>query len=168
VVQQRAFTVKSSETNNFQRIGAVSNTRVGSDFEAIARSILFSAGIVVEPRFSIPIGIGPFKKGHAFDLGASIPKILVECKSHRWTTGGNMPSAKMTVWNEAMYYFALAPEDYRKILFVLRDYSASRGETLAQYYVRRHRHLIPADVEIWEYDELSKKAEPLAIARIPT
>ena len=28
----------------------------------------------------------------------------------------------MTVWNEAMYYFAMA-EDYKKILFVLRDYS---------------------------------------------
>ena len=28
-----------------------------------------------------------------------------------------MPSAKMTVWNEAMYYFHIAPKQYRKIMF---------------------------------------------------
>jgi hypothetical protein len=59
----------------------------------------------------------------------------------------------MTIWNEAMYYFALAPEDYRKILFVLRDYSEKRGETLAEYYIRTYDHLVPDQVEFWEYDE---------------
>lgn len=47
----------------------------------------------------------------------------------------------------------MAPENYRKILFVLRDYSEKKGETLAEYYIRTHDHLIPDDVEIWEYDE---------------
>ena len=31
-----------------------------------------------------------------------------------------MPSAKMTVWNEAMYYFHIAPALYWKIFFVLK------------------------------------------------
>lgn len=49
----------------------------------------------------------------------------------------------MTVWNEAMYYFLLAPIEYRKILFVLKDYSPKRKGTLAEYFVRTNKHLIP-------------------------
>ena len=78
----------------------------------------------------------------------------MECKSHTWRKGGNVPSAKMTVWNEAMYYFLLAPGGFRKVLFVLKDFSEKRGESLAEYYIKNHGHLIPDDVEIWEYDGL--------------
>ena len=92
------------------------------------------------------------KKERKFDLGSANPPLLVECKSHRWTSGGNVPSAKITVWHEAMYYFSLAPKEFRKVLFVLRDFSDKRGETLAEYYIRNHGHLIPDDVEILEYD----------------
>ena len=52
-----------------------------------------------------------------------------------------------------MYYFLVAPPGFRKILFVLRDMSEWRQETLAEYYIRTYRHLIPEDVEIWEFDE---------------
>ena len=92
------------------------------------------------------------KKQRQFDLGSDDPPYLVECKSHKWTSGGNVPSAKMTVWNESMYLFLLAPAGYQKILFVLRDFNEGRGESLADYYVRNYSHLIPYDVEIWEYD----------------
>jgi len=146
----------ADENNKFQRIGAVSNTHVGSDFEAVARAHLLATGLAVEPRFSVLIGVGANKKNRLFDLGSSSPKIIVECKSHRWTIGGNMPSAKMTVWNEAMFYFSLAPHDYRKILFVLRDFNVRKQETLAHYYLRIHGHLIPEGVEIWEYDDSTK------------
>ena len=61
-----------------------------------------------------------------------------------------MPSAKLTVWNEAMYYFAVAPTQYRKILFVLKSIRGS--ESLAQHYIKRYEHLIPPGVELWEYD----------------
>jgi len=70
-------------------------------------------------------------------------KIIIECKSHRWTSRDNVPSAKLTVWNEAMYYFHLAPAEYRKIFFILRDYSNKRHETLGEYYIRTYGHLIP-------------------------
>jgi len=149
------------DINNFQRIGSISNTRVGSDFESIAQAVLATAGIQVEKRFRLPVGINAKKKVHSFDLGSASPPIIVECKSHRWTTGGNMPSAKMTVWNEAMYYFSVAPTEYRKILFVLRDHHQKRGVTLAEYYLDRHSHLIPEGVEIWEYDEGSGGATVL-------
>ncbi len=84
-----------------------------------------------------------------FDLGNLTQKIIVECKSHKWTTGENIPSAKLTVWNEAMYYFVAAPKGFRKIMFVLRDYSSKRNKTLAEYYVQTYSHLIPKDVELW-------------------
>jgi len=60
-----------------------------------------------------------------------------------------MPSAKITVWNEAMYYFHLAPTSFRKIFFVLKN--VRRQESWAEYYLRLYRHLIPDDVEVWEY-----------------
>jgi hypothetical protein len=60
-----------------------------------------------------------------------------------------VPSAKITVWNEAMYYFYLTPKEYRKIFFVLKH--SRNDETLAEYYLRNYRHLIPSGVEFWEY-----------------
>ena len=54
-----------------------------------------------------------------------------------------------------MYYFLVAPPGFRKILFVLKDLGDRRQETLAEYYIRTYRHLIPRDVEIWEFDESS-------------
>ncbi|MDZ7840864.1 MAG: hypothetical protein U5R46_08610 [Gammaproteobacteria bacterium] len=106
--------------------------------------------------FPVSLGANADKKYRKFDLGTEEPPVLVECKSHRWTSGGNIPSAKITVWNEAMYYFYLAPQKFRKVLFVLRDYSKRRGESLAEYYVRNYGHLIPDGVEIQEFEEATK------------
>lgn len=144
--------------DNFQRVGSISNAHVGSDFEETAQGIFASQGLWLEKNFSLLVGIGKKKKEHRFDLGSTSPRVIVECKSHKWRAGNNVPSAKMTVWNEAMYYFATAPEGYQKILFVLRDYNPKKKETLAEYYIRMHEHLIPNEVEIWEYDEVTRKA----------
>lgn len=138
----------------YQRLGSDSNTQVGNDFERTARTFFASQGVELQPGHPLELGVAAFKKAHAFDLGSASPRILVECKCHRWTRpGDNVPSAKLTVWNEAMYYFLLAPADYRKVLFVLRDLRGSQGESLATYYIRTYGHLIPAGVEIWEYDD---------------
>jgi len=147
----------------FQRIGSISNAQAGRDFEVAAKGFFQSQGLPLELNVKVPVGIGALKKEHAFDLGCERQKTIVECKSHKWTSGGNVPSAKLTVWNEAMYYFLAAPEGYRKIMFVLRDFSEKRSETLAQYYLRTYRHLVPSDVEFWEYNEINKHAEKLAL-----
>ena len=97
------------------------------------------------------------KNAVLFDLGSENSKVVVECKCHTWTSGNNAPSAKMSTWNEAMYYFQICPPGYRKIFFVLR--SVKDGQTLSEYYIRRHKELIPDDVEIWEYDTNLEKAE---------
>ena len=65
----------------------------------------------------------------------------------------------MTTWGQAMYLFYATPTGYRKIFFVLKDYSPKRQETLADYYIRTKPHLIPKDVEIWEFDENTNTAE---------
>lgn len=143
--------------NNFQRVNSISNAHVGRDFEKVAQEYFRQQGIILSKNVGLPVGVNNYKKNRAFDLGNTsndTEKVIVECKSHRWTSGDNVPSAKLTVWNEAMYYFLLAPTEYRKVFFILRDYSEKRKETLGEYYLRTHIHLIPEDVEIVEYDEI--------------
>lgn len=117
-------------------------------------------GIQLKPNYRLPIG-SVTKKFHRFDLGSDHPAVLVECKSHGWTSGGNSPSAKFSIWNEAMYYFHLAPWYYRKIMFVRRHLRNSWEETLAQRYLRLHRHMVPEGVEFWEFDELTRAGSRL-------
>jgi hypothetical protein len=143
---------------NFQRNGSISNTHVGLDFEKVAIEYFQSQGLHLQKKLILPIGIGQKKKNHSFDLGNSEQKVIVECKSHKWTEGDNVPSAKMTVWNEAMYYFYCCPVEYRKIMFILKDYSVKRKQTLAEYYVRTYSHLIPENVELLEYDYQKSEA----------
>lgn len=144
---------------NHQRVGAVSNAHAGREFEAIAHAHFL--GIEqwrLQPNFSVPVGVNGRKKMHRFDLGCEEPPVLIECKSHNFTVSGNMPSAKITVWNEAMYYFHLAPERYRKVLFVLEAVHQRQSESLATCYVRNYGHMIPAGVEIVEYNVRTKRA----------
>ena len=61
----------------------------------------------------------------------------------------------MTVWNEAMYYFHLAPRKFRKIPFVLHDRRKQHGESLLSYYKRTYVHMIPKEVEFFEWDEVT-------------
>lgn len=147
--------------NNFQREGAVSNSHVGRDFEKASKDYFEATGLRLDENIELPVGLNGKKKKHAFDLGSLEEKVIVECKAHRWTTGDNVPSAKMTVWNEAMYYFLVSPADYRKIFMVLKDYSNKRNETLAEYYLRTYSHLIPDGVEIWEFDMTTARATKL-------
>jgi hypothetical protein len=145
------------ETYNFQRIGAKNNTHAGNEFEALVGQFFANQGMILSTNFSVPLGVADLKKSRRFDLGSENPPVLVECKSHNWTVGRNVPSAKMTVWNESMYYFHIAPERYRKILFCLK--SMRNAESLASYYVRCYPHLIPLAVELWEYSIDTHSAE---------
>lgn len=138
-----------SDINNFQRVGSLSNAHAGSDFEEIAKDFFAKQGILLTRNFVVPVGVGAAKKNHRFDLGSASPATLVECKSHTWTQGGNVPSAKITVWNEAMYYFHIAPSEYRRVFFVLKH--SRRELSLAAYYLRNYQHLVPPSVEVWEY-----------------
>jgi hypothetical protein len=150
-------------SKQFQRIGSRSNAHVGNDFEITALEFFRKEELTLERNVKIQVGIEDITKEHAFDLGCAEQKIIVECKSHKWTSGGNVPSAKLTVWNEAMYYFVATPKGFRKIMFVLYDFNEKRKETLAQYYLRTYKHLVPSDVEFWEYNESNLHAEKLCL-----
>jgi hypothetical protein len=144
---------------NHQRIGAISNAHAGREFEADALAYFANEeGLTLSTSFPVSLGVNNLRKLHRFDLGCKEPAVLVECKSHNWTETGNMPSAKVTVWNEAMYYFLLAPKHFRKILFVLEARHARQPETLAEYYARINGHLIPQDVSIVEFNPITKSA----------
>ncbi|NQW23114.1 MAG: hypothetical protein HQ475_06690 [SAR202 cluster bacterium] len=142
---------------NHQRIGSISNSHVGREFENLALEILTQKGIHLRSNHSINVGLGDRKKAHKFDLGSDDPAVIVECKAQTWTSGDKVPSAKMKNWSEAMFYFAIAPQKYRKIFFIQKSVRHSNGETLGAYYLRTHFHLIPENVEFWECDPETKE-----------
>lgn len=142
--------------NNFQRIGSLSNTHAGREFEEAARLFFAANGIALQSGFSVEIGY-KMKKPHKFDLGSEDPPILVECKSYTWTSGGNSPSAKIRGMNEVMLLFSVAPVRYRKILFVLKH--RRNQVSLATHYIKTQSHLIGPNIEIWEFDFNQKTGE---------
>jgi len=144
----------------FQRKGGKSNAHVGRAFEVATQAFFLTQGLPLQLDVKLSIGLNG-QKPHSFDLGNLDEKVIVECKSHTWTEGGNVPSAKITAWNQAMYFFHVSPAGYRKIMFVLEDFSSKRNETLGQYYIRTNNHLIPPDVELWEFDDTTGTANRL-------
>jgi hypothetical protein len=140
---------------SYQRMGAVSNSHVGRDFEIRVRRILESRGIRTEFDHRIAVGLRGRKKEHRFDLGSESPKVIVECKCQTWTMSGGTPSAKLKNWAEAMFYFHLAPPDYRKIFVVERSLRPRDSQSLLTYFMRTQDHLIPDGIEFWEVERHS-------------
>jgi hypothetical protein len=120
------------------------------EFEKRVQLYFESKGLGLKPEFRVEIGACDIKKGHKFDFGCDDPAVLIECKCHTWMKGVKVPSAKMTIWTEAMYFFSLAPKKYRLIFAVDRELRGT--ESLVAYYLSQSRHLVPAGVEIWEFD----------------
>lgn len=148
--------------SNNQRTGAPNNAYVGKEFEEIAKKVIENQlDTILKSDYSLDVGFSDKKNRHKFDLGNK--DIIVECKSHRWTSGNNVPSAKLTVWNEAMLYFYLAGKEYRKIFFFEKSEREKNKkiETLGEYYIRNKNNLIPDGVEFWEYDIEKKEVKVL-------
>lgn len=134
--------VRSSRKNK-------NNPRAGALFEQKVQKYFLSKNkIHLENQVPFLLGIRKIKRLHKFDLASKKERIIVECKSYTWTVGGNSPSAKFGFLNEVMFYFSLAPKDYRKVL-VMRKHKRN-GVSLANHYLKNHEHLIPGRVEIWE------------------
>jgi len=129
--------------------GEKSNFQIGKEFEEKALKYFRKKGIELERQYKIEIGLD-CKKKHKFDLWNN--DTIVECKAMKWTKTENNPAAKMASWNEAMYYFFLAPKKYKKIFFAKRHYSPKRKKTLLEYYIETFAHLIPNDVILYDYD----------------
>lgn len=136
--------------SNFQRDGSIGNSHVGRAFELRAQKILAAHGLSLELNHKVPCNLCNLKKDHAFDLESETTKLIVECKSQTRTASGNVPSAKMKNWSEAIYNFHMAPPECRKIFFVEKSPRAGREETLLGYFRRTQAHMIPHDIEFWE------------------
>ena len=127
----------------------MTNTFKGSKFEEVTKLLLEEyLQEKLEEQKKVEIGFEE-KKEHRFDLGNS--NYLIECKAYEWTKENNSPSAKLSTLRETLYYFFLAPKNYKKIL-VLKKSGVKNGETVLDYFIRLNYHLIPKDVEIFEID----------------
>lgn len=105
--------------NNFQRKGSISNAHVGNVFEDKIKSFFSKQGIELSRGVALDIGVDGKKKKHKFDLGNLENKIIVECKSHTWTVTENVPSAKITTWDQAMYFFMRLLQSSKRYLSFL-------------------------------------------------
>ena len=82
-------------TETFRTSGT---TNPGAAFEGTVKA--FSkrlVGIELKYSFSVEVGVGEQKKAHKFDLGNDNPPIMVECKAHKWTESGNVPSFEIVI-----------------------------------------------------------------------
>ena len=139
-----------------------SNRHKGDAFAKGVGEFLKSLGHNIQPEYQVRIGIGPTNvKTHKFDWGNE--SLLLECKAYDWTESRNVPSAKLTTVTEVMLYFLCAQKPFRKMLFMLATERRPKGnsETLAEYYLRMNGHLIPDDVEVYEFDPDSLLAKQL-------
>ncbi len=137
------------ENNPYQRKGVSSNTHAGKDFENKIFDFLEKNGISTEHQKKIEIGIIK-KKEHVFDFGNN--SILVECKSQTWTETGNVPSAKIKNWSDAMFSFYLAPKKYKKLFFVEMSRNPNNSKPLLDYFIDHYFYLIPSDVILIDFD----------------
>lgn len=124
------------------------NPHVGRLFQELAQSALEKEfKTPFEQETSIKIGNPP--RAHKFDLANEDHSIVAECKCYTWTDSGNVPSAKLMGLDEAVFYFSFLPPETKKILCMKRATFAGKTETLAEYYVKIHGHLLG---DVWVYE----------------
>jgi hypothetical protein len=136
-----------------------SNPKRGSEFEKLSKKIMDNR-FRVDFEINGKIKIGRPAKEHKFDLVSN--NFVGECKCYSWTKPGNIPSAKITLLNEAAFYLFNIPKkkNIKKFIVMKRDFHKKRKETLAEYYYRTNKHLLN-DIDIFEIDERTKKVRKI-------
>ena len=127
------------------------NPHVGRKFQEFVQTILKEKyNTYFEQEAAISIGRPP--KEHKFDLANADRSIVAECKCYTWTDSGNVPSAKLMGLDEAVFYFGFLPSGTKKLLCMKKAVFRGKQETLAEYYVRAHGHLLE-DVSVIEISD---------------
>ena len=127
------------------------NSHVGRKFQEFVQTILKEKyNTYFEQEAAIPIGRPP--KEHKFDLANADRSIVAECKCYTWTDSGNVPSAKLMGLDEAVFYFGFLPSGTTELLCMKKAVVRGKQETLAEYYVRAHGHLLE-DVSVIEISD---------------
>ncbi len=126
------------------------NPARGAEFERQAQDILSEHfGVMLQRGCAIPIG-DPAKE-HRFDLASNDGKYVGECKNISWTQAGNIPSAKMTSVNQAVFYLTFVSDAKYRFVVMRRDTHPRHQETLAEYYYRTYQYLL-GEIFIIEID----------------
>ncbi len=129
-----------------------------SDNPHVGRWFQESVKLILEKKFCTSfeqeavVAIGKPAKNHKFDLANGDRSIVAECKCYTWTNSGNVPSAKLMGLDEAVFYFSFLPAETKKILCMKKAAYRGKTETLAEYYVRVHGHLM-GDVFMYEISD---------------
>ncbi len=124
----------------------------------VGRRFQESVKLILEKKFCTSfepeavVAIGKPAKNHKFDLANDDRSIVAECKCYTWTDSGNVPSAKLMGLDEAVFYFSFLPTETKKILCMKKATYRGKTETLAEYYVRVHGHLM-GDVFVYEISD---------------
>ena len=143
----------------------MSNKKQGEEFTKLVKEYLENIdNISLNNEYQIEVGLNSiYKKSHKYDLGNE--NIIVECKCYNWEKSGENPSGKIATLNEAMLYFHATTKSYKKKLFLKKTEKNNKkiSETFAEYYVRLYNHLIPDDVEVWEFDTINLTAKKINI-----
>lgn len=141
---------------SFQRKNSSSNASEGKKFEDRVRKLFKPVFGNMSEQIPVLVGIRENgKKEHKFDLVSD--NAVIECKTMTWTEGGNCPSAKIQTWSEAMFFFYLLKTDKKKYFVVEESLNPKNNESLMDYYIRTHYHLIPSDVIFIEVSKTSDK-----------
>ena len=98
------------------------------------------------------VNIGNPPRPHKFDIVSKDSKIIIECKCYTWTTGGNVPSAKLSILDEAVLYLRCTPISTKKIIAMKFDWNEKKQKSLAEYFCDKKNHLLD-DVMVVEIDD---------------
>lgn len=86
---------------------------------------------------------------HKFDVVSIDREIVIECKSHTWTRGGNYPAAKAT--DALVTVEHLKRHSAKRKLLVFQD-DRMQGKSLAETFVRRNKERL-SGIEVWVYSD---------------
>ena len=135
----RGGTKRGGCSNQYAGDGG-SNTGKGNQFQLKCKAAFQNLlGRPMEEEVSMPALGG---KPHKFDLATHERDVVVECKAFTWTSGGNVPSAKITTLREAVQYLRSIPATSVPYLVISKASLREKTETLGQYFVRLNEDML--------------------------
>lgn len=110
-------------------------------------------GRALECQFQLEVSIPLHgSKSHKFDLANLERDVVAECKAVGWTSGGNVPSAKIENLRGAVTHLRKIPGPSTSYLIIMKDSHPKKNETLAAYFVRLNKEIL-GPVNILELPE---------------
>ena len=126
----------------------MSNYETGRSFEIKAKQYF-------EEKYQVKFKKGKIRTGfnggkdREFDLLNHELNIIIECKNFTFTSGKNIPSAKISDFLKEVYKLYISPSKYKKIMCIARHVN-DKGVSLKEYILDKYYDFIPDNIEIIE------------------